>query len=254
MGAPVTPLWAAGTSIMIEQPDSGQYTLNRVWRRTDRYRGTYDVAASAIPHRGTVGDGGTYFGIVYPAFFVVAEARLRKLKPTAGEIEIDWETTNVLPPDEFYLEPEPQNPRIERSPLFAALLPADLARVQRAFLASSTGQLNTALDGFVTTSNAALATLLYSKLRQGLETYYLSLWGYRWVSYYTASFPPIPFLGGVRQNPGGPLAGILSGNWLREADTLENSGQSPLGTILKLTRTWRGGPNGWWDADLYANG
>lgn len=246
ISAPVSPNPIGPTGSYAEQADSGAWIVNRVYRVTLKYRvQPYSFSVANAFYRGDLITIGA-------ANYIVSESRIARQKGQIALIEVDCDSEDVLPPDEFSLDPVEQNPRIERSPLFYALTSSDIALVQQAFLALSAGQVQNAINAFPNTSNPDLAQKLYDKLRQGKETYYLSQWRYSWRSYWTSAAPPLPYLGGTIQIPGGPLSGLIgAAEWLREADGLTSAGQSPLGTTVVLTRTWIGGPLTFWDTDLY---
>jgi len=49
--------------------------------------------------------------------------------------------------------------------------------------------------------------------------------------------------------PATPNPSKPSFSWLRLADSLNHAGVN--GSMYKITRTWVGGPAGYWDPDLY---
>jgi hypothetical protein len=115
--------------------------------------------------------------------------------------------------------------------------------VRAAFGASATDTKDSNETGL-----PALAKELLAKLRRGQETWYLPALRYKVVEYFTTM--PTLSLGGWIAAPAGPLAsGLPAGEYLREADVLESEGN-----YLKVTRTWVGGPPGYWDADIYGAG
>lgn len=238
--------------LYVECSDSGSWIVNRTFRVTLKFKvapySTIYAPGFYIFYRGDL-------VTIHSATYIVSESRIRREKGSVAVIEVDCDSIDQCPPDEYSLEPVEQNPRIERHPAFRALKSADLAIVQQAYLALSAGQIQNATNQFVNTTNQALAQKLYDKLRVGMESYYLSQWRYTWSSYYESGFEPTPALGSVTQTPGGPLFGFLGGaQWLREADHVTSTGQSPLGTIVKVTRSWIGGPATFWDPDIYPAG
>ena len=250
--APVTPVFVTGggVTLPVHTPDSGKFVLDYKWRWTDKQRGDYATIAAQVNAgfytRGTLNGG-----------WIITQARVDSEKGTVATLEIDYESiAGQLPPDEPDLQRENLQPHIERHPIFQALTPTELSIVQQAHAAyTATGQA-TAKNQF-TGDNAALMLKLFEKLKRGFESYYLAGSRYVWNQYYLPGEVPSLSNGGYTQEPGGPYGGgLLPGNvqWLREADSLSQGQYSPLGGIQKVTRSWVGGPDGWWDPDIYPPG
>ncbi len=250
-----------GNPVYTEVGDSGKWTVNRTFRVTLKYRMfPYDYAfENYIFYRGDL-------ILVGANTYVISESRMSRIRPNVAEIEVDCDSYDQTPTDEFCIEPIDQNPRIERHPIFKPL--ADdakqggnlLSSVQAAYLAATQGARQNAKQVWAGDPLAPLCDQLYAALLSGMETYYLSQWMYTWTTYIQNELidneiildPPTLSLGGVTEHPGGPLAAFLTGNqWLRLADRLTVSGQSPIGTVLKLTRSWLGGPNTFFDTGIY---
>jgi hypothetical protein len=88
----------------------------------------------------------------------------------------------------------------------------------------------------------------------GEEYYYLPSARYTWSSYYLPGDAPALNEGGTTYAaPGGPAGYVLpSGfSWLRQADKVGQANYGPLGGTVKLTRSWIGAGNGFWDPFLY---
>jgi len=251
--APVSPIFAAGAGLA-EQPDSDIVVLDYKWKLTKKYAGQFATidanAAAGYYFRGVTQVIGGYT-------WVIAQARYHKVKPQVGFLEIDYENiSGQVSPDEWQIQRENLQPHIERHPIFQALSTGDFATVQMAFAAlTATGQA-TAKNQFYGSPNQALMQKLFDKLKHGFETYYLAGSRYTWSTYYLPGSAPGLAAGGVTQTPGGPAGAILpAGNeYLREADVLGQANYSPIGGIEKLERNWVGGPNGWWDPDIYPAG
>jgi hypothetical protein len=104
-------------------------------------------------------------------------------------------------------------------------------------------------DGGTPGTQSAFFYSLLGKLQKGEESYYLT--GYRY-SYEIFSYTePTLTDGGIIGTPGGPVSALPADMaWLRLADKLEPAGVN--GSMYKQTINWLGGPNGYWDSDLYA--
>ena len=86
-------------------------------------------------------------------------------------------------------------------------------------------------------------------LNHGHESYYLAGLKYMYIHHYF-TLPTIT-MGGIIQSPTlGPLAGDATFSWLRLADAPEPVGVN--GSVIRITSTWLGGPNGHWDPILYS--
>lgn len=244
---PATPTAVGTTGAYVEAPDSGGFLVNRTFRAFKKFSvQPYSYAVSNAFYRGDA-------LVIGSADYLVNESRIKRERGQMARVEVDCDSVNVFPPDEFNLTPIDLNPRVERHPKFKPLQDADFALVRRAYDAYSNSGRQTALSAFQTSTNPDLCQLLYSKLCAGLENYYLAGWLYRWSAFFASEFPPIPNLGGFIQDPQGPLQGLLYGQWLRMADSLSTVGNSPLGTILRLEMSWQGSSAGYWDADLYGS-
>lgn len=254
--APVSPLFVAGAGVT-ETPDSGKFTLNQKWRVTQKLMGSYTAIADLAGvtyYRGVTAIAPVIGGLILNGKWIVAEVRIDKQKPGAGTMEIDWENTNTITAvDEWDVEPEDLQPHLERNPLYASLLPSDFATIQQAIQAATNGALKTALNNVASCSNPALATQLYQKMRGGMETYQLYGARYHWSTYFLPGAVSTVNQGGYQEFPGGPAGYILPAGfaWLRQADKPGQADNSPLGGIVKVTRSWIGAPNGFWDTDIY---
>ncbi len=228
-------------------PDSGAIEIGQKNKYQEIIEGTYTSCYSRLLARGST-------ATILGGSWILASCRLTREKAGKGRIERNWESAVYLPPDSAGLQPENLNPRIERHPLFAALTPDDFATVQSAVQAWNQTARAAALSSFGNLSNPNLANSLYTKLRNGEETYYLSAQRYTWTTYF--AYPVTGHLnpGGYAETPGGPFINNLPYGfaWLRESDSMDFV--SDLQTMVKLTRSWLGAPNGQWDPDLYPIG
>lgn len=251
--APVTPIFVGSTPLPAIQPDSGKYILDYKWRWDFKLKGDYPTLAAQV-NAGIWSRGA--INLDYPGW-IVSTAELASEKPDSATLVVHYESTGgQLNPDEWDVDPEDLQPHIERNPLFAALSTNDIALVQQAFTALTASGQATAINQMQGIQNKDLATLLYNKLRQGLETYYLAMARYTWTTYYLAGTLPNLAQGGVTQTPGGPAGAVLPLGfaWLRLADKAGQANYGPLGAVEKLTRQWIGAPNGFWDPDIYPPG
>ena len=248
---PPTPQWVGSMDIdsdVVQTPDDGTFELAWGYKLTRKYEGLYSLLLSNIAfgqyNRGVVSDD-----------YVIDHTRVTKSKGSKGRVEIDWQSIGgYLNPDEWSVEPEDLQPRIERHPNYASLLPADFAIVQQAINALNSGALAVAQNQFAGTSNPTLVQSLYTKMRRGFENYYLAAARYRWTQYYVSGDLPLPNTGGYTYvSPDGPAGYTLPAgfSWLRLADVVGQANWSPLGGIERITYSWLGAPNGYWDSDIY---
>jgi hypothetical protein len=246
---PPTPQWINGGAGS-EIPESGKYELSYGYKWTQIIDAAYDLIIEN-------GNAGYYNRGVISDDYIINDSVITRSKGGKGRVEIHWQSIGgYLSPDEWSVTPEDLQPRIERHPLFAALMPSDFALVQQALLAVNNGSMTTAVNQFAGSSNPDLVNKLYTKMRKGFENYYLAGWRYTWSTYYLPAYAPYVAIGGVTQYPGGPPSGLVPGNisWLRLADDFGMAAWCPLGGVVKLTRHWIGGPMGFWDPDIYPPG
>ncbi len=241
----------AGTSL-IEIAESGKYSLEFKQRWDQVFEGKYSDINSVVL---------TYArGALNGAGWVVSQTDVEKFKGGKGRFTIHWENiAGYLNPDEWDVEPEDLQPKIQRHPMFAALSSSDFGTIEQAVLAAQTSNTGVAYAPdwtHISDGNSALAQKLYDKLFRGQETYILYGARYTWSTYYLAGDEPALNNGSVTQTPGGPSGEILpSGfSWVRLADKIGTANNCPAGYVLRLTRAWQGAPNGFWDTDLYPAG
>ena len=266
---PPKPIWVSGgsataeTSIgadgfssyggltgMTEVPESGGYELEWGYKFTMVLEGpssqVYTNAAAGYYSRGYI------YSI--PGY-IVNNAKITPMRGAKRRVEILWQSIDsYLAPDEWDVKSEDLQPHIERHPMFSSLTVDDYATVRLAFQAATLNGYSTGLNQLNGTSNPPLANLLFSKLLQGMENYYLAGARYTWSSYYLpVGVPSLNAGGSIYSSPGGPSGYVLPGgnSWLRYQDDAGQSNYCPLGGIVKLTRTFIGAPRSFWDADIY---
>jgi hypothetical protein len=255
--APAGVIWKGQpTNYLVELPDSGSIALNDRSTYIRKYAGLYDptVLLSILP-RGTFGTGGM-------AGWVVADCRAERHpdKKSLGILTLTWEAggayaTIPLPIDEFDVQPQELYPKIERHPIFKTpvQITADSCSDAYAVVYGSNKanrkDAKKIIDNYTDADQKALAIKLYTKLKNGEETYYKSAIRYSWHQHsYTL---PTLSVGGAIETPGGPLAGYFYGlDFLRLADSLMPAGIN--GSMYKRTRTWLGALAGYWDDELYS--
>ncbi|MGO8699632.1 MAG: hypothetical protein ACLQVY_18185 [Limisphaerales bacterium] len=230
-------------------PDGFDYTLDIKSRYTEKFSGPYVNLYAA-------GVWGVYNRGVISGEWIINNARLQLQRSNVGILTINWESINQVPYDEWSVTQWDLQPRIERHPRYSTLTEGDFTVIQQALLSATTGALNTALNNLSGTSNPALATELYKKMRDGMETYYLAGARYTWTTYYRPGYLPTPSEGGYTESPGGPAGYVLPAGfaWLRTADDYGLALYAPLGGITKLTRVWLGAGGSYWDTDIYPAG
>jgi len=278
-----------GTTLLFSATESGTLVAGDRVRFTDVLYGPTALCYSSQPPRGAFGTSNFNSTSLNRAGWVVNQSTVANQRGGIGKLTIEWEAggssaTMALPAGECRIEPQELYPRIEKNKYFQGttpLLPVNvkiaynaanlvtpdgaapvndvfyIALFGRAAIAANpTAQPPTpalpAIDPAITdATQLALARALYTKLLRGEETYYLAGWRYTSIIY-SYTLPTIN-IGAVLQSPNGigpiTIADSTIG-WLRLADLVEPAGVN--GSMWKITRTWLGGPNGHWDADLYA--
>jgi len=216
--------------------------------RTRMFRGFFDALKQEVKAPGTIFDG-----------MLVKQSSVKRESGSVGILTVqtqvgsddygDWVT---LPADEADLDPVELNPRIERHPIFADLLPAEVELVRVAFESQSLDGRNTAENALksVTESRRDIAKKLLNKLRCGQEYYKLYGYRYTWATHYWAA--PYVEMQSLLEQPGGPFEAVIDAmpfTWLREADKLS---LVQNGRVHKLTSSWLGAPTAHWDPDLYS--
>lgn len=216
--------------------------------RTRMFKGFFEGIKMEVKAPGTIFDG-----------MLVKQSSVKREAGSLGLLTVqtqvggddygDWVT---LPADEADLDPVELNPRIERHPIFADLLPAEVELVRVAFESQSLDGRNTAANalGSVTESRRELASKLLDKLRGGQEYYKLFGYRYTWATHYWAA--PYVETESLLEQPGGPFESVIASMpfaWLREADKLS---LLQNGRVYKLTSSWLGAPTAHWDPDLYS--
>jgi hypothetical protein len=227
----------------VEIPTSPSYSYDERVTKVHTYQGVYAAVAAEVKSKWTVGTG-------EHAGWVVERCGYTRMPKGLGEVVVEWVAAGSLygslPIETATLTPIPVNPKLERHWRYGALTDEQRTAIRDALNSSDTG-LRTSNEAKI--SGVTLAEELLAKLRQGFENFYLSGLKYEWKSYSWAA--PAVNLGGYLESPAGPLGGILPGSmsWLREADGIESPTNDGYYT---KTLTWTGGPDGFWDIDIYS--
>ena len=179
--------------------------------------------------------------------FYVEESNCETEKGGKGIVTVTYTYLGIVPPDEFALTPFEINPAIQKNLFFAGLTDDDVKAARQAF-DSATSQGQTSITNAISTrDNAGLILELVNKWLRGEETYYLAGFTFAHTLFFSAA--PIGDKGGYIQQPYGPFSPYVAQSgiqWLRLADEVTWSNG-----LWKLTRQWKGGPEGQWDTDLY---
>lgn len=268
------------TAIFEEMADSPEIERGEQGTIVHRYKCDYQTAKDII-----VGNGrGTMLEDSYGNITKVLSSKLEYQKGDYCIVSITAESVSFdLPPDEFDVSDAEFNPPLYQHPRYKELREYEPATgmtgieiinaIQNAInLPQALAQQENAarLEEIEDEDVFAQAYELLSKMRKGIDTFYLSGYKVVWSKYY---FEPVALNpGGYIEDPVSTgalddyfckdgsgeniftfLAGTVNPNvygdgisWLRQADNLSYSR-----TFFKLTMSWVGGPIGQWDADLY---
>jgi hypothetical protein len=252
-------IWKGPSNALVYQPNAPRLVYADRVKSTDIYKGPQILCAESMLARGTFGTGAR-------AGWVVNQCTCDTVRGAIGVLTIEWEAggsgaDQPLPVGEFSLRPQEIYPKVERNSFFSGITPDTISAVYNCLYAynkteaNSTSQTINRLvtgpqDGGTPGTQTNFANELLGKLQKGEESYYLAAYRYSYEEFsYTQ---PSLTNGGIIGTPGGPLAGTLpSGlSWLRLADEEDPGGVN--GSMYKLTVNWLGGPDGYWDTDLYA--
>ncbi len=258
-------IWKGPTNALSFANNSPRFEWGDRVKVTDIYHGPQPLCAASMLARGTYGTG-------FRAGYVVNQCTCNTLRGGIGELTIEWEAggsgaSAPLPTGNVAISPQELYPNVERNPYFqggsVAILPVDAALARMAnhgstpfAQANALSQLNAraASSDSTAAASGALGVALAALLKKGVETYYVSAFRYTW-EWFSYSIPELN-VGGVIQSPSGvapiSLSTVSPISWLRLADTLEAAGVN--GSMWKITSTWLGGQNGFWDGDLYPAG
>lgn len=252
-------IWKGPTNALVYQPTAPRLEYSDRVKSIDIYAGPQVLCAGSMLARGT-------FGTFTRAGWVVTQCTCDTLRGTIGLLTITWEAggsvaDQPLPVGDFSLEPQELYPKVERNPFFSGIEADTVSAVYNCLYAfnqtganSANSIINTRVTGPLDNGNAAgpqttFANELLAMLQRGEESYYIAGYRYSYESYsYTR---PSLSTGGFTGTPAGPLSGALPPNiaWLRLADKEDPAGVN--GSMYKLTVNWLGGPNGFWDPNLY---
>lgn len=251
-----SPIYKGPTNALVQQPDSPVFEFGDRVKQTNTWRGVQSVCTGAMLARGTFGTG-AFAGLV------VNRCTMNTERGGLGRLVIEWEAGGAgapypLPAGDFHLDPQELYPKVERNKFFysgGVYVPtANTVALAYATVHASTpyarANAATQLAGLSDATQRSLGQALAAKLQRGEETYYLAGWRYTYF-FFSYTLPAIN-IGGSIQSPNGIGPVSISDStisWLRLADSVENAGCS--GSMWKITRTWLGGPGGYWDADLY---
>ena len=249
-----TPVWkglAAGT--LTETPESGKVTFGERIGYVQQFAGRYNDAVTFASAHFRGSQWVVTIGLMSAVVFV-NDATVTHDKGGRALVTVNYDaatftggTGTGLPPDEFALTPIELNPALERNDYFATLTQDEIKKA-RASYNSATESGGTGVDSTITTlARSALIQSLIAKWTRGTDSFYMAGMSFQHTMYF--SYAPNGYRGGVLQQPYGAFAGYVSGaglQWLRRADEVVWSNG-----LWKLMRTWIGGPNGYWDTDLY---
>lgn len=257
-------VWKGPTNALTFANNSPKFEWGDRVKVTDVYHGQQALAAASMLARGTYGTG-------FRAGFVVNQSTCNNTRGGVGELTIEWEAggsgaSSPLPTGEVTLSPQEFYPKVERNAFFANsgnyILPMDIALAYASMHASTPfAQANAlsqlagrAASGGTIGTSATLGQALATMLQKGEETYYQAGFRYVW-NWYTYTMPTIN-VGGLTQSPSGiapvPFSTGATISWLRLADSFEPAGVN--GSMWKMSYTWLGGQNGYWDTNLYPPG
>jgi hypothetical protein len=244
--------WSGPTNALVVQPSSPHLTYGERVKAVDIYRGLQSLCASSMIPRGTFGTG-------FRAGWVCTQSEVTTERGNIGTLTIEWEAGGTgadqpLPAGGFVLEPQELYPKIERNPFFASITYQTVNICRNAIDAATANGTGIVSASFLANNisdpaQLALAEKLVAKWQTGEDTYYLAGWRY---SFETFSYtePALNPGGGIVSEPGGPVTLPAGVAWLRLADHLEPAGVN--GSMYKLTQHYLGGPNGYWDSDIYS--
>jgi len=246
-------IWTGPTNALVLQPNSPRLTYGDRVKAVDIYKGLQSLCATSMIPRGTFGTG-------FRAGWVCTQCEAVADRGHIGTLTIEWEAGGTgadqpLPAGEFRLEPQELYPKIERNPYFANITYPTVNICRNAIDAATANGTGLVGPNFLTNNitdptQLALAQKLVAKWQNGEDTYYLAGWRYSFATYsYTE--PTLNPGGELVTNPGGPVTLPAGVAWLRLADHIEPAGVN--GSMYKLTQNYLGGPNGYWDSDLYAS-
>lgn len=255
-------IWKGPTNALVYQPNAPRLVYGDRVKAIDIYKGMQTLCAESMLARGTFGTGTR-------AGWVVNQCTVDTSRGDIGTLTIEWEAggseaDQPLPVGDFNLEPQELYPKIERNAFFSGIIPdtvrgayQGLYSAQQGGLPNSQSYITNAANNsnytYYSNTNAnaqiALGMELLTKLSVGEESFYIA--GYRY-SYNEYSYTePTLSAGGIIGTPDGPITLPAGISWLRLADKLDPAGVA--GSMYKYTVNWIGGPDGYWDNDLYTS-
>jgi hypothetical protein len=249
-------IWKGGGALawqpgpLVATPDSNGLKFAERISYTERLAGRFnDAFLYARSHyRGSVWtlQVGTGFAAKV-GYFSVEDSSVETEKGGKGVVTVNYQSLDVMPPEEFALTPFEIQPPILKNVYFASLTEADRKKARAAFNAATAAgntSITAAIEGTV---NKDLTKALVNKWLKGEENFYLA--GLKFQHTLFSFMAPAASPGGFIQFPFGTFSGYVSAagmSWLRQSDeVIWNNG------LWKLTRTWMGAPSGQWDTDLY---
>lgn len=244
-------IWRGPTNALVYQPNAPKLTYGDRVKAVDIYKGPQALCAASMLARGTFGTG-------FRGGWVCTQSEVTTDRGNIGTLTIEWEAGGTgadqpLPSGDFRLEPQELYPKIERNPFFSGITFKTLNACRNAIDLAAQGGSQSIQDNFLTNNvtdptQLALAEKLVAKWQIGEDTYYLAGWRYSY-DVYSYTQPTLNPGGVIALAPGGP-ASLPSGvAWIQLADTIEPAGVN--GSMFKLTHNFLGGPNGYWDSDIY---
>jgi hypothetical protein len=248
------PIWKGlASGSLTEIPGSGAVKVAEKVIYTQRLGGRYEDAVTFALSRYRGSQWIVTIGSVAFVLFV-EDATVEHERGGKGFVTVTYSAASVsggggsvLPPDEFALTPFEINPPIEQNNAFSTLTGHELHLARGAFLAPSASARTDYLNHINGHANSDMIMKLLDHWFAGRETYYLCGYTFSHTLHFATS--PAASSGGFIQAPFGAFSGYVTMaglSWLRKADEVVWSNG-----IWRVTRSWLGGPIGYWSTDLY---
>lgn len=236
---PQSIIWRGSTSL-VEQADSPQWTYGEEIVALARYKGPTAVCVSNLVPKGTSGSG-VFAGLVVESSRTIPE------KGGLAALEISYKgiptgasggpaAVTQVPADEYDFQPNEEELAIETHPRYASLATSyidgtsELDLVRLATNAGSGDERSSALD-MLTTHDLALE--LFGKIQKGKTHFLYPAPIYIWTLFFISQ--PTIDLGGYPESPTGAMIEPAGFTWLRVADSL-----TWTGIFWRLQRRWFG--------------